>query len=117
MAKGGDWLGSEDRFTAADLNVSVVHLGWAGAFGPSFLAEYPHTQQWLARYYDRPQYPYNPAAGVGQHAVRPRGGWARARSQIVVVYDCSSTLYRNIAKIFGASISEATMRANPRLGR
>ena len=84
MAKGGDWLGSEDRFTATDLNVSVV-LGWASAFGPSFLAEYPHTQQC----------PYNPAAGVGQHAVRPRGGWARARSQIVVVYDCSSTLYRN----------------------
>lgn len=47
-----------DRFTAADLNVSVV-LGWARYLGEGFLASYPKVSQWLTLCFDRPHCPYN----------------------------------------------------------
>ena len=42
------WLASDGRFTAADLNVSVV-LSWVKFLGPEVLAPFPALAAWLVR--------------------------------------------------------------------
>ena len=47
-----------DRFTGADLNVSVV-LGWAPYLGKEFLANFPIVSTWLDKCWERPSSPYS----------------------------------------------------------
>jgi glutathione S-transferase len=53
------WLGSADRFTAADLNVSIV-LAWSKFLGEDFIEPFPKTRDWLNRCLkDRPLSPHS----------------------------------------------------------
>ena len=51
------WLGGAERFTAADLNVSVV-LGWCYYLSKLF-EPCPRVTDWMKRCHSRPLSPYN----------------------------------------------------------
>ena len=51
------WLGGAERFTAADLNVSVV-LGWCYYLSKLF-EPFPRVTDWMKRCHSRPLSPYN----------------------------------------------------------